>query len=47
MDRKGRKKTNVRGKRSQFKNNNNNKNTHTHTHNIYDLGEHLKDELVF
>ena len=31
MDRKGRKKTNVRGKRSQFKNNNNNnKNTHTH-----------------
>lgn len=26
---------------------NNNKNTHTHTYNIYDLGEHLEDELVF
>ena len=33
MDRKGRKKTNVRGKRSQFKNNNNNKNTHTQQQN--------------
>lgn len=26
---------------------NNNKHTHTHTYNIYDLGEHLEDELVF